>query len=87
MLGGQLATDSGSPMNNLLRVIAIVLIAAGILGLVYRSFTYTKETHEAKVGSLSLQVQEKDTVAVPIWAGVAAIVVGGGILLFAGMRR
>ena len=74
-------------MTNLLRVIAVVLIAAGILGLVYRSFTYTKETHEASVGSLKLEVKEKDTVAIPIWAGVAAIVVGGGLLLFSGMRR
>ena len=74
-------------MNNLLRVIAVVLIAAGILGLVYRTFSYTKETHEAKVGPLSLEVKEKDTVTVPIWAGVAAIAVGGGILLFAGTRR
>ena len=74
-------------MNNALRVIAVVLIAAGILGLVYRSFTYTKETHEAKLGPLQLEVKEKDTVNVPVWAGVAAIVVGGGILLFAGIRR
>ena len=74
-------------MNNLLRVIAVLLIAAGVLGLVYRSFTYTKETHEANVGPLQLELKEKDTVSVPIWAGVAAIVVGGGLLLFAGMRR
>ena len=74
-------------MNNLLRIIAVVLIAAGILGLVYRSFTYTKETHEANVGPLQLELKEKDSFTVPVWAGVAAIVVGGGLLLYAGMRR
>ncbi|WP_119420603.1 hypothetical protein [Desertibaculum subflavum] len=74
-------------MNNLLRLIAVALIAAGVVGLVYRSFTYTKETHEAKLGPLQLQVQEKDSFTVPTWAGVAAIAVGGGMLLFAGFRR
>lgn len=87
MLGTYPAHDSGNPMNNVLRVIGVVLIAAGILGLVYRSFTYTKETHEAKLGPLQVELKEKDTVSVPIWAGVAAIVVGGGLLLVAGTRR
>jgi TRAP-type C4-dicarboxylate transport system permease small subunit len=73
--------------NNLLRIVAVALIALGVLALVYRTFTYTKETHEAKVGPLQLQVQEKDSFTVPAWAGVAAIVVGGGILMFTGFRR
>ena len=68
-----------------LRILAIVLIAAGILGLVYGSFSYTKETHEANLGALKLEVKEKQTVNVPVWAGVAAIAVGAG-LLFAGSR-
>ena len=70
---------------NGLRILALALIAAGILGLVYGSFSFTKETHEANVGSLKLQVKEKETVNVPVWAGVGAIVVGAG-LLFAGSR-
>lgn len=74
-------------MNNLLRLIAVALIAAGVVGLVYRSFSYTKETHEAKLGPLQLEVKEKDSFTVPTWAGVAAIAVGGGMLLFAGFRR
>jgi len=60
---------------------AIVLIAAGILGLVYGGFSYTKESHEAKIGSLELSVTDKERVNVPIWAGVGAIVVGGLLLL------
>ncbi|HER63400.1 MAG TPA: hypothetical protein ENO11_05420 [Desulfobacteraceae bacterium] len=66
---------------SMLRIVAIVLIVAGILGLVYGKFVYTRENHEAKLGSLELSVQEKSTVNVPLWAGVAAIVVGG-VLLF-----
>jgi len=58
-----------------------VLIAIGILGLAYGSFSYTKETHEATIGSLELSVKDKETVNVPVWAGVGAIVAGGILLV------
>ena len=64
-----------------IKIAAIVLIAAGILGLAYGGFSYTKETHEAKIGSLELSMKDKETVNVPVWAGVGAIVVGGILLL------
>ena len=63
------------------KILAIALIAAGTLGLVYGNFSYTKETHEAKIGSLELSVKDKETVNVPVWAGVGAIVIGGLLLL------
>ncbi|MGH8059215.1 MAG: hypothetical protein ACREOH_18595 [Candidatus Entotheonellia bacterium] len=66
---------------NAVKIVGIVLIVAGILGLVYGSFSFTKETHEAKIGPLELQVKEKETVNVPVWAGVGAIVIGAGLLL------
>lgn len=66
---------------NALKVAGIVLIAAGILGLAYGQFSYTRETHEAKIGSLELSMKEKETVNVPTWAGVAAIVIGGLLVL------
>ena len=62
---------------------AMGLVVAGILGLVYGTFSYTKETHDVKLGPLELSVKEKQTVNVPIWAGVGAIVAGGGLLLLA----
>lgn len=71
---------------NAVKIAAIVLIVAGVLGLVYGGFTYTKETHTADVGPIELSVQEKDTINVPIWAGVGAIVVGGA-LLFVGNKK
>jgi len=67
---------------NALKMAGIALIAAGILGLVYGSFSYTKETHEAKIGPIELSVKDKQTVNVPVWAGVASIVIGGALLLF-----
>jgi hypothetical protein len=71
---------------NSLKIAALVLIAAGILGLVYGGFTYTKVTHEAKIGPVDLAVKEKETINVPVWAGVGAIVLGCG-LLFVGSKR
>ena len=66
---------------NAIKIAAIVLVVAGVLGLAYGKFSYTKETHEAKIGSLELSVKDKETVNVPVWAGVAAIVIGGVLLL------
>jgi len=71
---------------NAIKLAAIVLIAAGVLGLAYGSFSYTKETHEAKLGPIELSVSEKQTVNVPVWAGVGAILVGG-VLLFVGGKK
>lgn len=64
------------------KIAAIALIVAGALGLAYGSFSYTKETHEVKLGPIELSVKDKQTVNVPVWAGVGAIVVGGVLLLF-----
>ena len=72
---------------NAVKIAAIVLILAGVLGLVYGSFSYTRETHEAKLGPIELSVKDKQTVNVPVWAGVGAIVVGGVLLLFGSKKR
>lgn len=72
---------------NAVRIAAIVLIVAGVLGLVYGSFSYTKESHEAKLGPIEFSVKDKETVNVPVWAGVGAIAIGGVLLLWGGKRR
>ncbi len=69
-----------------IRMVAIVLIIAGVLGLVYGSFSYTRETQEAKLGPLELTVKDTETVNVPVWVGVGAIVAGSGLLLFASRK-
>lgn len=71
---------------NSIKIIAIVLVIAGILGLVYGQFSYTKETQQAKLGPLELTVKDTETVNVPVWAGVAAIVAGGVLLLYSGKK-
>ena len=69
-----------------MKILGMALIAGGILALVYGGFTYTKETHETKIGPLTLSITDKETVNVPIWAGVGAVVIGGLILVF-GSRK
>lgn len=64
-----------------LKIVAILLIAAGIIGLVYGGITYTKTTHDAKLGPFEVSIKDKETVNVPVWAGVGAIVAGGALLL------
>ena len=71
---------------NSLKIAAIVLVVAGVLALAYGGFTYTKDTHEVKLGPLELSVEEKKTVNIPMWAGAGAILVGG-FLLVGGMRQ
>ena len=62
-------------------------VVAGALGLAYGSFSYTKETHQAKIGPIELSVKDKQTVNVPVWAGVGAIVLGGLLLVLGGRRN
>jgi hypothetical protein len=70
-----------------MKIAAIALIVAGLLGLIYGSFSYTRDKTAIKLGSLELSVKEKETVNVPVWAGVGAIVVGGLLLAFAGKTK
>jgi hypothetical protein len=72
---------------NATKLMGILLIVAGTLGLAYGSFSYTRDTTAVKLGPLELSVKEKETVSVPVWAGVGAIVVGGLLLLRGGKRR
>jgi len=66
--------------------IAVVLIVAGVLALVYRGFSYTKERHQAKLGPLELRVDEKEHINIPVWAGAIAIA-GGVVLLIADRKK
>lgn len=69
-----------------IRIIAAALIIGGVLALGYGGFSYTRESTAAKVGPLELKVEEKKRVDVPMWAGIAAIV-AGGLVLVGTMRK
>ena len=71
---------------NALKLAAIALIVAGVLGLAYGSFSYTKQTHEMKMGPIEMSVKERETINVPVWAGVGAIAIGAALLLLGGRK-
>jgi hypothetical protein len=63
------------------KIAAIALIVLGALGLIYGGFAYTKETHQAELGPLTFSVDEREYVSVPVWAGVAGLVLGVAMLV------
>lgn len=66
---------------NALKIVALVLIVAGIIGLLYGGITYTRTTHDTKIGPLELSIKDKETFHIPMWAGIGAIVIGGALLV------
>ena len=71
---------------NAIRMAGFALIVAGVLGLVYGSFSYTKETHQARLGPIEISVKDTETINVPVWVGVGAIVIGGLLVVFGGRK-
>ena len=69
------------------KIVGIVLIAAGVAALVYGGFSYTKETHKAEIGPLKFSVQERERVNVPQWAGLGAIAAGIVLLVVGGKKK
>jgi hypothetical protein len=71
---------------NAIRIVAIGLIVAGALALLYGGFSYTKDTTVVKIGPLELSAKEKQTVNIPIWAGAGAMVLGVVLLVVGGKK-
>ncbi len=70
----------------LTKIIAILLVAIGVIGLVYGNISYTKEVQNTQIGPVELSIKDKETINIPIWAGVGSIVVGSMFLLI-GRRK
>ncbi len=71
---------------NGIKIVGILLIVGGVLGLVMGGFSFTKETHKANLGPISMSVEEKQTVNIPLWASIAAIVAGAAVLVVGGKK-
>lgn len=72
---------------NAVKMVAIVLILGGVFSLMYGGFSYTKETQQVKLGPIELSVKEKQTVNIPVWAGVGAMLIGGALFLFGSKKN
>ncbi|MBU4317720.1 MAG: LPXTG cell wall anchor domain-containing protein [Proteobacteria bacterium] len=64
------------------KIMAIILVVAGFAGILYGKFSYTKETHDIKLGPIEMSIAEKETVNIPVWVGLGAIAGGGGLLFY-----
>lgn len=70
---------------NARRIAGIVLLALGLLALVYGGFTYTEESHRVDLGPIEFEANETEDVDVPPWVGIALVV--GGVALVAIPKR
>ena len=70
-----------------MKIVGMVLIVAGLLGLFYGGFSYTRDRTAVKVGPVELSVKQKETVNVPVWVGIGAIVAGGLLLVLGGKGK
>lgn len=68
------------------KIVAAILIFVGVLGLMYGGFSYTKESHDAKIGPIEFSVKDKEEVNIPVWVSVGAIVAGVVVLVGSGRR-
>ena len=67
-------------------MLGVVLIVLGLAGLFFSRVSWTETKPVAKLGPLEFSVKEKQQVNFPAWASVAAIVVGGALVLFGGKK-
>lgn len=74
-------------MGTAKKIAAIVLMTLGVLALIYKGFSYTKETHKADLGPIKFEVKDREHVEVPVWLGVVLIAAGGALLLIPGRVR
>lgn len=64
-----------------LNFIGLLLLIVGLLTMIYGGISYTRKTHEAKLGALTISIQEKQTVYIPIWVGLISMIAGGTVLM------
>jgi hypothetical protein len=69
-----------------MKVVGIVLIVAGVLMLVFRSFSFTEKKKVVDIGPLEINKDEKKTVGWPTYAGGIAIA-AGALIVIAGARK
>jgi hypothetical protein len=71
---------------NPIKIIALLLIIGGALGLAYGGFTYSRKSTVAEIGPIEINANTHHTVNVPVWVGIGGIAVGA-LLLALGNKR
>ncbi|MDP3227325.1 MAG: hypothetical protein Q8N13_05040 [Acidovorax sp.] len=71
---------------NAMRIVGVLLLVVGLAGFLTGGFSFTKDTTQAKLGPLELTVKEKESVNIPQWMSLGAMVLGGVVLVL-GFRK
>ena len=71
---------------NAMRIVGVLLLVVGLAGFLTGGFSFTKDTTQAKLGPLELTVKEKESVNIPQWMSLGAMVLGG-VMLVLGFRK
>lgn len=71
---------------NARRIVGLILLVVGIFVLVQGGFSFTKKKESASLGPLEVSYSKKERVALPQWAGIAAILGGAALLLVPGKK-
>ncbi len=69
-----------------MRIVGVLLLVLGLAGFLTGGFSFTKDTTQAKLGPLELTVKEKESVNIPQWMSLGAMV-RGGVVLVLGFRK
>ena len=69
-----------------MRLVGVLLLVLGLAGFLTGGFSFTKDTTQAKLGPLELTVKEKESVNIPQWMSLGAMVLGGVVLVL-GFRK
>jgi hypothetical protein len=64
-----------------MKAAGIVLIAVGILMLIFRGFSFTKEKNVVDIGPLEVNKKEKKSVGWPVYVGGIAVAAGVVLVL------
>ena len=70
-----------------IKIVGAIVLAIGILGLIYGGFSYTKEKHNVDIGPIDFKVEEKEHVNIPAWVGTAAVIIGAVMIAVGGRPR
>jgi hypothetical protein len=71
---------------NAMRIVGVLLLVLGLAGFLTGGFSFTRDTTQAKLGPLELTVKEKESVNIPQWMSLGAMVLGGVVLVL-GFRK
>lgn len=63
------------------RILGMLLLVLGLLGIAYGGFSYTKDKTAAKIGPVAIEVKEKERVNIPLWVGAAVAAVGAVLIV------